>query len=592
MKRFISQVLATIVGILLLFGITIFLLILMGIFSGSDKKSVKDNSVLEITLKKPILESPSQKSTSIFEIESGKTIYFKEVIDLIKYAKTDTKIKGISLKLTDVQSGYADISELRQALQDFKKSGKFVYAYNNDSSQRSYYLASVADSLYLNPSAMIELSGISSEVHFFKNFGDKYGVGFDVIRHGKFKSAVEPFLRDNMSDENRLQLKELTHSLWTKISTDIAASRKLNINQVNTITDSLWGFIPELALKSKLVDKLINESQYDEIIKKKLGLSSSDKKNVTSLANYYDNVDLTSSEKDKIAILYASGEIYSGKGDQGVYSTDFIKLIKKAKEDKDIKAVVLRVNSPGGSANASAEILYELSELKKVKPLVVSFGDVAASGGYYISMAADAIYAQDNTITGSIGVFGMFVNVKNLSKNIGITSDYVATNANSMIYSPTQGLADGARSIIYRSIDMTYKKFVGVVMNNRHKSFEQIDAIGGGRVWSGTQALNIGLVDKIGTLSDAVNDAARRAKITKFSTVSFPEEKDAFQELLKKISGKDDDDDDEESQADVMTDKIIEKKLGKENYKIFKMLQETEKNNGIMYLMPFEVNFN
>ncbi|PQL93905.1 signal peptide peptidase SppA [Apibacter adventoris] len=585
MKKFTIQVMATIVGILSLIGISVIGLILLGIIIPSLFSGVEDNSVLEITLNKPVLESPSEKSISIFSLEDKTNLYLNDILNLIKHAKTDEKIKGISLKLTNPDVGYSEISDIRQALLDFKESKKFVYAYSNDCSQKAYYLASVSDSLFLNPNAIVELTGLSTEIMFFKNLGEKYGIDFDVVRHGKYKSAVEPYLRNNLSEENRLQLTELLGNLWTKISTDIAVSRKVSTQDINISTDSLFGFISNLSLKHKLVDKLVNESEYDQIIKNKLGISKDKKINRITLSKYKENVNLDLNTKNKIAILYAVGEIYTGKGDDAVYSKTFIKQIKEIKEDENIKAVVLRINSPGGSANASAEILYELEQLKKVKPLIVSFGDVAASGGYYIAMAADKIYAQENTITGSIGVLGMIPNVKKLINNIGITTDYVTTNTNSLYYSPTQGMTAGMKDVMTQGIEITYKKFVGVVMNNRKMTFEQVDNLGQGRVWSGKQALDRRLVDEIGTFNDAIVFAAEKAKLEKYNTISYPIEKNFLESFFNKMESNDDDD----IQSSYV-EKVLKKDLGKDNYQLYQKIKNMNKNTGILYLMPFELS--
>ncbi len=591
MKKFVIQVLATIVGILLLTGLVVGGLFFLGaVSSGLSKPKVKDNSVLEITLGKSIMESSNEKSVSIFSLEDGTSVYLKDILDLIKYAKTDDKIKGISLKLpTDLEGGYTEISEIRQALEDFKKSKKFVYSYNNDCAQKTYYLASVSDSLFLNPSAVVELTGLSTEIMFFKGLGEKYGIDFEVIRHGKYKSAMEPFMRENMSEENRQQLTELLGSIWSKISTDMASSRKISKENINTIADSLYGFIPESSLQHKLVDKLVNESEYDQIIKRKLGLSETDEMNKISLIKYKEATNLDSSNKDQVAILYATGEIYSGKGVEEVHSRTLIKQIKEIKEDDAIKAVVLRINSPGGSANASAEILYELNELKKKKPLIVSFSNVAASGGYYIAMAADKIYAQENTITGSIGVFGMLPNVKKLANNVGITTDYVSTNANSVYYSPTQGASSGMKNMMTKGIEGIYKKFVGEVMKGRKMTFEQVDSLGGGRVWSGKQAVQNGLVDEIGTFNDAIAFAAKKANLSQYSTVSYPKEKSSLEMFLDKM--KSEEDDDEDIQGEVV-EKLLKKELGTEKFKLYQKIKNIDKEQGMMYLMPFQLTIN
>ncbi|QYN51340.1 MULTISPECIES: signal peptide peptidase SppA [Apibacter] len=585
MKKFIIQVLATIVGIVLLTSIVVFGLILINIIAFIPSKFVvKDKSILEINLNNPILESPNDKEASISLLNNDKRVYLKDILQVINQAKTDEKIEGISLKLSNINSGYSQIAEIRQALLNFKESKKFIYSYSNDCDQRSYYLSSVADSLYVNPNASIELAGLSAEVLFYKNLGQKFGVNFEVLRHGKYKSAVEPYLRDNLSEENRYQLKNLLENFWYKISSDIISSRKITNESFNKSVDSLYGFIPELAYTNNLVDRLIYESQYDNLIKKRLSLSDEDSINKISLEQYKEIIEDVSFINDKIAILYASGQIYTGKGDSEIYSKTFINLINEIKNDDDIKAVVLRVNSPGGSANASAEILYELYELKKKKPLIVSFSDIAASGGYYISMAADKIYAQDNTLTGSIGVLGMIPDVKKLANTIGITSDYVSTNANSNYYSITQGTSQGFKGIMNKGITITYNKFINEVMKGRHMTYAQVDSVGQGRIWSGRDALEKGLVDEIGGFNEAVEYAAKKAGVTSYNLVSYPEEKNKWDLIVNMFTS----DANELNQSGVI-DNLIKYELGKDHYKLYQKIKNIESNQGIMYLMPYDV---
>lgn len=585
MKKFIIQVLATIVGIVLLTTIVVFSLILINIIAFIPSKFVvKDKSILEINLNNSILESSNDREVPISLINNVKHVYLKDILDVINHAKTDDKIEGISLKLSNINAGYSQIAEIRQALLNFKESKKFIYSYSNECDQRSYYLSSVADSLYINPNASIELAGLSAEVLFYKNLGQKFGVNFEVIRHGKYKSAVEPYLRDHLSEENRYQLKNLLHNFWNKISSDIISSRKITYESLNKSVDSLYSFIPELAYKNRLVDRLIYESQYDNLIKKRLGLSDEDSINKISLEQYKEFTEDVSFINDKIAILYASGQIYTGKGDTEVYSKTFINLINEIKNDDDIKAVVLRVNSPGGSANASAEILYELYELKKKKPLIVSFSDIAASGGYYISMAADKIYAQDNTLTGSIGVLGMIPDVKKLANTIGITSDYVSTNLNSNYYSITRGTSKGFKEIMNKGITITYKKFVNEVMKGRHMTYAQVDSVGQGRIWSGRDALENGLVDEIGGFNEAIEYAAKKAGVTSYNLVSYPEEKTNWDLIVNMFTS----DDNDLNQSGII-ENLIKYELGKDHYKLYQKIKNIEINQGIMYLMPYDV---
>lgn len=585
MKKFIFQVLATIIGILLLSSIIVLGLIFINIFAFIPSKFVvKDKSILEINLNNSILEDPNERDISISLLNNDKSISLKDILDVINCAQTDDKIKGISLKLSNLNAGYSQISEIRQALLNFKKSKKFIYSYSNDCDQKSYYLSSVADSMFLNPNANIELAGLSAEVLFYKNLGQKYGINFEVIRQGKYKSAVEPYMRDNLSEENRYQLKNILQNFWHKISNDIIASRKISIENFNKYVDSLYSFIPELAFKYKLVDKLIYETQYENLLKKKLGLANDDLFNKISIDQYKEIAQNISRSDNKIAILYATGQIYTGKGNTDIYSKTFIDQINEIKNDDDIKAVILRINSPGGSANASAEILYELYELKEKKPLIVSFSDIAASGGYYISMAADKIYAQENTLTGSIGVLGMIPDVKKLANNVGINSDYVSTNSNSMYYSLTQGTSQGFKEIMSKGIDITYKKFVNEVMKGRKMTFNQVDSLGKGRIWSGKEALENGLVDQIGGFYDAIDYAAKKAGVITYNLVSYPKERSGWDLIVNMITSNNNNEDNTG-----ILEKLIKYELGKENYKLFQRIKNIERNQGVMCLMPFDI---
>lgn len=547
--------------------------------SGDPKAHVKDNSVLTLDYKTNIIESPSEDQDDLFSFSSkSKNVLAYDVIEAISRAKTDDKIKGISLEADFVNAGMTHLDDVRTALEDFKKSGKFVYAYGNTSTQSAYYLGSVADQYYLNPSGLIELRGMSTEVLYMKSLAEKYGIGIEVIRHGKFKAAVEPFMRDDMSPENKEQLSTLLNDIWSNNSAKIAASRKIDTAQFRTVVDSLYGLIPELALQNRLADKLIQKGEYDDLIRTKIKVDKDKKINKISFNKYISSYkEKSGSSKDHVAVLYASGSIYGGEGYDGVYARNFVKHVRDLAKDKNVKAVVFRVNSPGGSANASDEILFELQQLKKQKPLVVSFGDYAASGGYYIAMGADKIYSEPNTITGSIGVFGLFPYAKDLANRNGVYAHEVSTNANSTMASPINGLSPGGLSILTRSVEGTYKRFVHFVTQNRKKSFDEIDAVGGGRVWSGTRAKSIGLVDELGTLNDAIKYAAKQAKLTDAKVKSYPKKRSKFEEIFEDLD------------EDEISARILTRKLGKENTRIFEMMTDPKMKPSVMMEMPFQL---
>lgn len=580
MKNFIKTVLANVValfiaGILLPFFL-LFVIIIIGSMSSADKDiKIKENSVLTIDFKSKVVEHENESESSIFEIKEDAELKYQDILNAIETAKNDDKIKGISIELDDIDAGITQIDDIRKSLEDFKKSNKFVYAYGNNVSQASYYLGSVADQYFLNPVGGIELKGLSTEVIFLKEFAEKYGININVIRHGNFKSAVEPFLRNEMSPENKEQMTTLLNDAWGEISSKIIQSRKLDPTEFKTVVDSLYATIPDLSLKYKLADKLVQKSEYEEIIKSKLNVSKDEKLNKVSIRNYaFSQVD-TKTNDNKIAVLYASGTIYNGNRYSDIYSERYIQYIKDLAQDDNIKAVVLRVNSPGGSANASDEILYELQQLKQKKPLIISFGDYAASGGYYISMAGDRIFAQNNTITGSIGVFGVIPDAKNLANRNGIYSDVVSTNANSNMMSPFSGLSSGTLAITQRSVVNTYNRFVHFVSKNRKKTFEEIDAVGSGRVWSGKRAKEIGLVDEIGSLNDAVKYAASKANIAEYEAVSYPAKVDKFEQIMSSLK------------QESITTNYVKSQMGEENYQLFKVFADQNFRNSIQMTMPY-----
>ncbi|ROI00673.1 signal peptide peptidase SppA [Chryseobacterium daecheongense] len=583
MKSFFKNVLANIVAILILCAVFFFFFIMTLVFSsmGGEKAVVKKNSILTINLKTHIIDSPTEEQNDLFNIKKqNKSVLIYEALEAINKAKTDDNIKGISIETDDLNAGITQIDDLRNAIEDFKKSGKFVYAYGNTVSQSSYYLGSVADKYYLNPSGMIELKGLATEVTFFKEFAEKYGIGIEVIRHGKFKSAVEPFLRNDISPENKEQLGTLLNDIWKNTSTRIAASRKIDTAQFRTVVDSLYGMIPEQSLKYRLADQLIQKTEYDNMIKSQLKLKEKDKLNKISLSKYISSYADENKSGDRVAVLYASGSINNGDEYNEIYSEKYIKYIKELQENNKVKAVVFRINSPGGSANASDGILFELQQLKKKKPLIVSFGDYAASGGYYIAMAADKIYSEPNTLTGSIGVFGIIPYFKDIANKNGIRSDIVSTNANSQYYSSLNGVTPYGVSLITRSVEGTYKRFVHFVTQNRKQSFEQIDSVGGGRVWSGTRAKEIGLVDELGTLNDAIKFAAQKAGLKSYHVASYPKEMSPFEQIFSDLNEED------------ISARVIKNKIGKANYEILQQITDKKLQSEVKMEMPYQIKIN
>lgn len=585
MKNFLKTLLTSILAFFIT-GILFFAFLIVSIIMVTSPKNsskdikIKDNSVLTLTFKNKIIDYDTETSISPFEINTKENLKLQDILNAIENAKNDSKIKGISIEVDNLNAGVTQLDDIRKSLEDFKKSEKFIYAYGNNVNQASYYLGSVADQYFLNPTGGIELKGMAFEITFFKEFAEKYGIGLNVIRHGRFKAAVEPYFRNSMSAENREQMTVLLQDIWSNTSSGIMKSRNLEQKEFNTIVDSLYGIIPDLSLKYKLVDKLVQKSEYENFIKTRLDTNKNDELNKISIANYIDKQMDTNFSSEKIGILHASGTIYNGKKYRDIHSEKYIEYIRDLADDDNIKAVVLRVNSPGGNANASDEILFELQQLKQKKPLIVSFGDYAASGGYYISMAADKIYAQNSTITGSIGVFGMIPDAKRLAQNQGIHADVVSTNANSNMLSPILGISSGTVAILEQSIAKTYKRFIHFVGQNRKMTLKQVNAISEGRVWSGKRAKEIGLVDEIGSLSDAIKFAARKANLENYQIENYPAKMDKFQQLFNSL----------EEEENIAT-RYIKEYIGEEHYNLFQLFSNSKQNNSIQMLSPYYLKF-
>ncbi|WPU92531.1 signal peptide peptidase SppA [Mucilaginibacter sabulilitoris] len=543
MKQFFKFVLASIVGIL----ITTFLLviIIIGIIysaSGDKTVEVEPNSVLRMAFTTPITErTPNNPLAGLdfLGLDKDKSTGLNDILANIKKAKTDDNIKGIFLDESYMTSGQATTEEIRNALIDFKKSGKFVVAYAEIYTQGFYYLASVADKVYVNPKGMIEFHGFSSQITFLKGALDKLGIEAQIIKVGTYKSAVEPLVLTKMSDANRLQVTSYLGSLYDHFLTGISKSRGINKDSLFNYANQMRIQQPEDALKLKLVDGLKYKDEILDDLKKRSGTTSKELKSI-ELGEYTksnpekeDKDDDNSSSKNRIAIVYASGEISGGEGDDNTIGSERIsKALRKVRLDNKVKAVVLRVNSPGGSSLASDVIWREVMLTKKVKPIIVSMGDVAASGGYYISCAADSIIAQPNTITGSIGIFAILPNLQKLfNDKLGVTFDGVKTGKYADLGDIDRPLTPDERLILQNSVNHGYDDFTKAVAEGRHKTQAYINSIGQGRVWTGTQALQNGLVDRLGNINDAIASAAKKAKIKNYNLVSYPEQKSFLNQL-------------------------------------------------------------
>lgn len=587
--RFLGNVLATIVGLFVFCMIFFFGIIIIGAIAGSgeDTVTVKKNSVIELDLSKVSLDYAGKTNYKDFNYFEAHHDGVTDILNAIEAAKTDDKIKGISILNNQSQLGLAQSKAVRDKLEDFKKSGKFVYAYANYYSQGEYYLNSVADQVYLNPMGEVDFKGLSSEIIYMKDLQEKSGVKMEVIRHGKYKSAVEPFLAQEMSPENREQMTVLLNSVWNTIVADISKSRKLSVAQLNAIANTLGARTPELALANKLVDKVAYEDEYHDIIRAKLKVDKKEKYDIVSITDYAKKAASTVedySKDDIIAVIYAQGEIAGGEGDVNVIGEGSIKRsLQEARDDKDVKAIVLRVNSPGGSALTSELIWREIEITKKVKPVVVSMGNYAASGGYYIAANADRIFAEPNTITGSIGVFGMLPNMNQLGKNIGINAEQVKTHANASGYSVFEPIDENFKGFVLESIEKTYATFLKRVADGRKMTTEQVDAIAQGRVWTGVDAHKLGLVDEIGGLDAAIKYAAKLGKTTSYRTENFPEYEKNFEDLLANFTG----------MAMFKTkEQLLKEQLGEEGFQMLEQIKRVKSRKGIQAIMPYEIVIN
>lgn len=586
--KFLGRVLATIVGLFVFFGIMFFGIMILGVAfsSGSDTAVVKSNSVIELDMKKIAADYTGKYNDPIVALlNGGEATGFVNVLNAIESAATDDKIKGITLLNNQSMIGMAQMKELREALDNFKKSGKFIVSYADFYSQREYYLGSVADTVYINPIGELDLKGLSTEIMFYKNLQEKSGIKMEVLRHGQFKSAVEPFLDDKMSEANRLQTSTLLNSVWSDMVADISKSRKISVQQIDAIATDLLARTPEMAKSQKLIDKIAYEDEFHAGIKAALKVSKDKEYNKVSIAEYAQKVGNTITKgdapTDKVAIIYAQGEIKSGKGDPTYIGEGAMrKALKDAREDKNVKSIVLRIDSPGGSALTSELIWREIELTKKTKPVVVSMGNVAASGGYYIACNANKIFAEATTITGSIGVFGMLVNFTDFSKNIGITTEQVNTHKNAGGYSPFKPLTENFKAVTLESIENIYGTFINRVAAGRKMTPEQVDAIGQGRIWSGLDAKKIGLVDEIGGLNDAIAEAAKLAKITDYKTQNLPN----YDQTIEEYFG--------ESAFSAMINSKIEAEVGAENYKMLKQIREISEKEGVMMIMPYSLKIN
>ncbi len=591
MKQFFGAFFGSIIGIVIatVLAIVITIAAVKSSFNDAFKEkeevtTTKPNSILKIAIDGEIQErekeNPFKDFGDMAALGGSDGMGLNVLLEKIEKAKTDKNIKGIYLYIKNLEAGFATTEELRNGLRDFKKSGKFIYTYAENYSQKEYYLASVSTKIFLNPQGNLDWKGLGMSLMFFKHSFEKLEIEMQVFRHGKFKSAVEPFLLDKMSQANRYQSETFLNSIWSTMLNSISEERKISVADLNKMADNLELQFPEDALR-KLVDGLAYEDEVVTELKKKVSKADDKKFKFVDFSKYDGEEKENAKVKtDKIAVIYANGSISSGEGnDDEIGSDRLAKAIKDARLDDKIKAIVLRVNSPGGSALASDVIWREVLLAKKAKPTVVSMGNLAASGGYYISCAADRIFAQPNTITGSIGVFGLIPNLQKMLQNkLGITIDTVNTNKHSDIGTGLRPVSEKEYAYIQSSVEKVYDTFTKRVAEGRGIPQSDVDSIGQGRVWTGADAIKIKLVDELGGLNDAIAYASKKAKLKEYKIVELPKQKNPLDEIFGK----------KESE---METRLIKKNLGPV-YTYFKQVQSLMQLNGVQARLPFEMIVN
>ncbi len=588
MKQFFKFMFASMLGTFLTLIVVFF--ILMGILTSvismaeRQKVTVSENTVLHISLDHPIADRTPKDPFGFYDMASQsfkKQIGLNDILANIEKAGRDDKIRGIYLDIGMIPAGIATIEEIRQALIAFKEgSGKWVLCYGNGYTQSAYYLGTVADQIYLHPEGFLEFKGINLETAFIKGTLEKLDVEPQVIRYGEYKGAVEPFIRDDLSEANREQLTALATSVWNTMVNNMASSRNIDPDILNAIADEIGVWDPDNALEHRFVDKLAYKDEVHAELRLKLGLEEDEDINSMPIAKYTNAPDPVEREftRDRIAVIYASGTIMQGEGGGEVIGAKTLsKAIRDARKDEKVKAIVMRVNSPGGDALASDVILREVLLARNQKPFIVSMGDLAASGGYWISCGADHIVADPNTLTGSIGVFAMIPNMQGLfNEKLGITFDHVQTNANSDFISITKPLPDYQEKILEQVIDEVYQEFLERVSNGRQMTTAGVDEIAQGRVWSGVDAKGIGLVDALGSLSDAIDVAAQMAELENFRLRELPEQKNPLEQLFEEVMG------------GSRVETALKNELG-EYYRYYEYINFIRDHQGVQARMPFTV---
>ncbi|MBK6860931.1 MAG: signal peptide peptidase SppA [Saprospiraceae bacterium] len=588
MKKFLGSILSSCLGTLL--ALIVLILVFAGIgstFMATSKasKHVQANSILRLVIPDELPEQSNNRPLQNFNLDNSISIGLHDLTRAIKNATTDGNIKGIYLQGSGFNHPYASLKVIRDALLEFKNSGKFIVTYAQFIDHKSYYLQSVAQSIYAHPYTFIDLKGFQASVPHFKELFDKLGIDFNIYYAGEFKSATEPFRFNKMSAQNRLQLREFLQSEYQEYLKEIANSRTIDKNELQNLFDLYKCYSPKLALSNKLIDSIAYESDVYANMRSKIGLQESDKMNFISIEDYFEtskskNEDYSSS--NRIAVVYAEGDITDASGEEGQIGRKYIKIFRDIRTTKSIKAMVLRVNSPGGSAMLSDEILKEIDLIRAAgKPVVVSMGNYAASGGYYIACHADSIFANPYTLTGSIGVFALIPNFTKISGDkMGIDIDTVGTGSMACKFNVMLPWGTDEARILQENISETYNRFISVISEGRKLEIEKVQEIAKGRIWSGTKAIEIGLVDALGELKDAILCASRMASIDKYRISEFPTQKDPMQKWIDAIQGK------KEDQSEVLTKSILKSEMS-ELYPYYTEFKYWKSQKGYHMKLPF-----
>ncbi len=578
-KFMFASMLGTVILMIIAFLISFGILAVIIASASSDETVISKNTILHLRFDKPIIDRAPKMNFMMNFSGPEKMTGLDVFLENLNKAKRDENISGIYLDLTTINADISTLDEIREALFDFKTSGKFIWAYSEYYSQTAYYLATSADRIFLNPEGGIDFKGLASEMVFIKGLLEKLDIRMQIIRHGKFKAATEPLFLDKMSKENREQITELITDIWDHMLSGISETRKISRQEAMNIADSLKIETAGDGLKYKLVDQLVYKDELIKEMKKKLNLDEKNKLLTVSLEKYENVSDPKKNPagKEKIAVIYAIGSIAGGEGDdQSIGSERISKAIRKAREDDKVKAIVFRINSGGGSALASDVIWREIDLARKTKPVVASLGGVAASGGYYIACAASKIVSDPTTITGSIGVFGVVPNFEGLfSKKLGITFDWAMTNKNGDYIPVTKPLSPYQTKKIQRDVDHIYEVFTGKVAAGRNLEVARVDSIGQGRVWSGTDAKTLGLVDEFGGLTRAIELAAELASVKDYRIWSLPEQKEWVEELINQITGND-------------PTTRLQQALG-EDYRLYRYYMDIKEMKGIQARMLYQI---